>query len=171
MDISIIDIVNSTTVDGPGLRTSIYCAGCTHACKGCHNQHSWNINAGERISTDQVVESVLKQRFENVTFSGGDPMFQAEAFADIAQKIKAKSNKNIWCYTGFKFEQLLTNKKAMQLLQHIDTLVDGRFVEEEKDENLLFRGSHNQRIIDVQQSLKSHNVVETTPIIKSPWLD
>ena len=91
MTISILDIINSTTVDGPGFRTSIYCAGCSHKCKGCHNPKSWDINEGQRITTDEVVDCILAQTLENVTFSGGDPMFQIEEFTDIAQKVKKRT--------------------------------------------------------------------------------
>ena len=171
MTISILDIINSTTVDGPGFRTSIYCAGCPHKCKGCHNPKSWDINEGRRITTDEVVDCILAQSMENVTFSGGDPMFQMEEFTDIAQKIKSRSTKNIWCYTGFKFEQLISNEKARRLLSHIDTLVDGKYCEEWRDTSLRFRGSSNQRIIDVQKSLIAGEVVMQTLTNTCKWLD
>ncbi|MBO5346222.1 MAG: radical SAM protein, partial [Paludibacteraceae bacterium] len=108
---------------------------------------------------------------EDITFSGGDPMFQIEAFAELASIIKAKSNKNIWCYTGYTFEQLLRNNKSLELLKNIDVLVDGRFIEEQKDKEILFRGSKNQRLIDVQQSLKLGEIVTYQPIgLLSPLL-
>ena len=94
-----------------------------------------------------------------VTFSGGDPMFQPEGFAELACAIKHQSNKSIWCYTGYTFENLLNNPKQVRLLKYIDVLVDGRFKKELKDESLCFRGSSNQRLIDVQASLKSKQTV------------
>ena len=170
MEISVIKIVESTSVDGPGLRTTVYSAGCGHHCKGCHNPQSWDINYGTMVQVEDVANRLLATD-EDITFSGGDPMFQIEAFAELASIIKAKSNKNIWCYTGYTFEQLLRNNKSLELLKNIDVLVDGRFIEEQKDKEILFRGSKNQRLIDVQQSLKLGEIVTYQPIgLLSPLL-
>ena len=153
--ISILDIVEDTTVDGPGFRTTIYCAGCPNHCPGCHNPQSWDISNGHMVSVDEILEVVLNDPFADVTFSGGDPMFQAEGFTELAKAIKERSGKNIWCYTGYFFEQLLENPSQKELMRYIDVLVDGRFVEALKDEQLLFRGSSNQRVLDVQKSLQT----------------
>ena len=107
------------------------------------------------VSVDEILEVVLNDPFADVTFSGGDPMFQAEGFTELAKAIKERSGKNIWCYTGYFFEQLLENPSQKELMRYIDVLVDGRFVEALKDEQLLFRGSSNQRVIDVQKSLQT----------------
>lgn len=157
--LSIIDIIEDTTVDGPGFRTAIYAAGCPNKCPGCHNPESWDIKKGRKVPTEVILEKVLADDFANVTFSGGDPMFQPEGFAKLARAIKEKSGKNIWCYTGYQFESLLKNPKQASLLKYIDVLVDGRFKKELRDESLLFRGSSNQRLIDVQKSLKRGEVV------------
>ena len=156
--ISILDIVEDTTVDGPGFRTTIYCAGCPNHCPGCHNPQSWDISNGHMVSVDEILEVVLNDPFADVTFSGGDPMFQAEGFTELAKAIKERSGKNIWCYTGYFFEQLLENPSQKELMRYIDVLVDGRFVEALKDEQLLFRGSSNQRVIDVKKTLKEGQV-------------
>ena len=170
MKLSIIKIVESTSVDGPGLRTTVYSAGCNHHCKGCHNPQSWNISYGEMVEVEEIAQRMLATG-ENITFSGGDPMFQMEGFAELASIIKRDSNRNIWCYTGYRFEQLMLRPKAMELLKNIDVLVDGRFEEREKDENILFRGSRNQRLIDVQKSLKLGEVVMYEPMaLLSPLL-
>ena len=108
--------------------------------------------------TDEVLAYVLADEFADVTFSGGDPMFQADGFAELARKIKANSSKSIWCYTGYRYEDLLRSPQQAELLRWIDVLVDGRFVETLKDPDLLFRGSSNQRLIDVQQSLASGEI-------------
>lgn len=158
MKLSILDIIEDTTVDGPGFRTAIYCAGCLNACPGCHNPESWNIRNGKMMETDEVLAYVLADEFADVTFSGGDPMFQADGFAELARKIKANSSKSIWCYTGYRYEDLLRRPQQAELLRWIDVLVDGRFVETLKDPDLLFRGSSNQRLIDVQQSLASGEI-------------
>ncbi|MGI6814508.1 anaerobic ribonucleoside-triphosphate reductase activating protein [Bacteroides sp. KG123] len=157
--LSILDILEDTTVDGPGFRTAIYAAGCPNRCPGCHNPGSWDINRGRRMSIDEILEKVLADNFADVTFSGGDPMFQPEGFAQLAYAIKKQSRKNIWCYTGYTFEKLLNNPRQAKLLEYIDVLVDGKFKEELRDEELYFRGSRNQRLIDVQASLKRNETV------------
>ena len=98
--LSIIDIIEETTVDGPGFRTAIYAAGCPNHCPGCHNPETWDIRRGHWVSTEEILDKVLADDFSNVTFSGGDPMFQPEGFAQLAKAIKERSQKNIWCYTG-----------------------------------------------------------------------
>lgn len=102
---------------------------------------------------------VLADNFADVTFSGGDPMFQPEGFTQLAHAIKERSRKNIWCYTGYTFEKLLRNPRQAQLLKYIDVLVDGKFKKELRDEELYFRGSRNQRLIDVQTSLQKGETV------------
>lgn len=163
--LSILNIIEDTTVDGPGFRTSIYAAGCPNRCPGCHNPESWDINRGRWMTTGEILEKVLADNFADVTFSGGDPMYQAEGFAELARAIKDKSDKNIWCYTGYTFEILLRNPRQTQLLQYIDVLVDGKFQQELKDESLCFRGSRNQRLIDVPASL---NAEEAVPYMYNP---
>lgn len=155
----VLRIIEDTMVDGPGFRTSIYAAGCPHHCPGCHNPGSWDIANGTLMHTDEILSIILADPFADVTFSGGDPMFQPEGFTELAQAIKARSDKTIWCYTGYTYEQLLTLPAQRRLLSCIDVLVDGRFVENLKDERLRFRGSSNQRIIDVQESLRQGKVV------------
>ncbi len=157
--LSILKIIEDTTVDGPGFRTSIYAAGCDNKCKGCHNPQSWDINNGTNMSTDEIMNVILQDPFANVSFSGGDPMFQPDGFLELAMAIKEQTNKNIWCWTGYRFEYLLRMKKQRELLNYIDVLVDGPFVESLKDPDLLFRGSSNQRLIDVQQSLINKKTV------------
>lgn len=157
--ISILDIVEDTTVDGPGFRTTIYCAGCPNHCPGCHNPQSWDIANGREVEVEEILEVILADPFADVTFSGGDPMFQPQGFAALARAIKERSCKNIWCYTGYLFEQLIENPTQRELLELVDVLVDGRFVEALMDDQLHFRGSSNQRIIDVPASLEKGEVV------------
>lgn len=133
--------------DGPGLRTSIYCAGCLHHCKGCHNPQSWDINNGKWMSVDELFDIVVAEELSDVTFSGGDPFYQVEAFTELAKRIKTETKKNIWCWTGFTIEEIRVDEHLAQLLPYIDTLVDGPFILEQRDAHLLFRGSPNQRII------------------------
>ncbi len=150
--------MDDTTADGPGFRTSIYCAGCGHACPGCHNPQSWDFQGGEEMTVDEIMEHIKSDPFCNVTFSGGDPMYQAEGFAVLSERIRKETTKNIWCYTGFTFEACLRTESQLRLLRSIDVLVDGPFIEKLRDTSLCFRGSSNQRIIDVQKSLRTGKV-------------
>ena len=157
--IRIIDIVEDTTVDGPGFRTSIYCAGCTHHCAGCHNPQSWSRDAGRDMSVEELMSVVEADPFADVTFSGGDPMQQAEGFAALAEAVKTRTNKTIWCYTGYTYEALLRMPAQRRLLANVDVLVDGPYVAAQSSRDLLFRGSANQRIIDVPRSLATGQTV------------
>ena len=157
--ISILEIVEDTTVDGPGFRTSVYSSGCPHHCPGCHNPQSWDIDNGHPVETDEILKVILDDPFADVTFTGGDPMFQPQGFTELAKAIREHSTKNIWCYTGYRFEDLLQNPAQKALLEQIDVLVDGRFIEALKDDELRFRGSSNQRIIDVHASLQQGETV------------
>ncbi|OJU47574.1 MAG: anaerobic ribonucleoside-triphosphate reductase activating protein [Bacteroidales bacterium 45-6] len=168
--LSVIEILHYTTVDGPGFRTVVYAAGCTHACPGCHNAHTWDSEKGKMLSVSEILETVRADDFANVTFSGGDPLFQVEGFTELARHLKAETDKNIWCYTGFTFEQVLRSVRFAQILPHIDVLVDGRFEESLKDENLLFRGSSNQRLVDVQASLAKGRVVLYENQLVESWM-
>ena len=111
-------------------------------------------------STEELMKEIMDDPFANVTFSGGDPMFQAEGFAELAREIRAQSNKTIWCFTGYLFENLVKNPQQLELLKLIDVLVDGPFVKALRDEDLFFRGSSNQRIINVRKSLEQGKVIE-----------
>lgn len=142
----VLEIINGTIVDGNGLRTSIYFAGCKHCCKGCHNPESWDINGGKVMSVNEIFKIVEKNKF-NVTYSGGDPLYQnIDELIDLSKKIHSL-NLDIWLYTGFTFEEIKNNDIYKNILDNIDVLVDGPFIESEKDLNLSFRGSRNQRIL------------------------
>lgn len=153
----VIDISEGTSVDGPGLRTSIYFAGCNHHCEGCHNPQSWDPKAGREVSIEELLKVIDFNDF-NVTFSGGDPLFQAEEVTELARRIKSELNKNIWCYTGYLWENIIDDERFLPLLKTIDVLVDSPFILSQRDIELRFRGSSNQRIIDVQKSLRTHSI-------------
>ncbi len=145
--ICIMEVIEETMADGPGLRTSIYCAGCSHRCPGCHNPQSWNMKNGHWVTVDDLLDVIKADEFSNVSFSGGDPFYQVEAFTELARRIKAETSKTIWCWTGFTYEEILANAQMKQMLQYLDVLVDGPFIESQRDTQLHFRGSANQRII------------------------
>ena len=150
-------------VDGPGFRTSIYCAGCRHACPGCHNPQSWDFGGGREMTGEELMRTIVSDPVtRGVTFSGGDPMYQAAGFAELARAIHTYTQKDVWCYTGFTFESLIQDDQR-ELLAELDVLVDGPFIQSLRDESLLFRGSSNQRLIDVQASLYSGETVLWKP--------
>jgi len=162
--IRVLDIIEDTMVDGPGFRTSIYCAGCRHKCPGCHNPQSWAFEQGREMSVEEIMHVIEADPFANVTFSGGDPMYQAAEFANLAREIHRRTNKDIWCFTGFTFESLI-HPDQRELLEELDVLVDGPFIKKLRDPDLLFRGSSNQRLIDVQKSLYASRTILWQPNI------
>jgi anaerobic ribonucleoside-triphosphate reductase activating protein len=156
--IKVSGIINESIVDGPGIRMVIFSQGCKHNCKGCHNQHTHSFEDGKYVEIDKIL-SDIKNNFllDGVTLSGGDPFEQAETFAELAREVK-KMGKNVVTYTGYTFEQLIKysseRKGFRELLENTDMLIDGPFIMEEKSLELKFRGSKNQRIIDVPKSIR-----------------
>ena len=152
-----------SVVDGFGVRTVIWTQGCSHNCPFCQNPQTHDFNGGAEFTLEEIFEEIdeLKNQ-DGITFSGGDPMFQIEPVLEIARYAK-KKGLNIWCYTGFTYEKLLEMSKTKPAYKEffglIDVLVDGKFVNELKDLNLLFRGSTNQRLIDMKKTLKEGKVV------------
>lgn len=151
-------------VDGEGIRTVIWTQGCLHHCPGCHNPQTHDPNGGYEVDLDDIKESIDNLTSQDgITLSGGDPFFQSEACSIIA-KYAHKKKLNVWCYTGYRYEELLRLSKKdeniLKLLENIDVLIDGRFILHEKSMEVLFRGSKNQRIIDVKKSLKEDKIVE-----------
>ena len=142
----VLDIVAGTSVDGPGLRTSIYFAGCHHKCPGCHNPQSWDPEGGTAMTVEQIMAEIVENDF-NVTFSGGDPLYQdPEALLELATAIR-DAGYTLWCYTGFVYEEIKDNPRYTALLPLFETVVDGPFVEALRDTSHIFRGSSNQRLI------------------------
>ncbi|OIJ12530.1 anaerobic ribonucleoside-triphosphate reductase activating protein [Anaerobacillus alkalilacustris] len=161
----VLGIKEDSIVDGEGLRTVIYFAGCSHQCPGCHNPQSWQLHAGTDYTLDELLQSVCVNPLNDITFSGGDPFFQAKNIVPLAKALK-QAGKNIWAYTGYTIEELLQrgNQHELELLEYVDVLVDGRFIEKEKDLSLTYRGSRNQRIIYLRTLFYSKNPKEN-PVI------
>ena len=156
------NITTDDMLNGDGLRTVLWVAGCEHRCRGCHNPITWDVDGGvpfDEAAEQELFEKLSADYISGITFSGGDPMFQPEGFAELAEAVKRETGKNIWCYTGYKFERLRHDRRQAELLQYIDVLVDGPYVESLRDRDVLFRGSRNQRLIDVQASLREGEVV------------
>lgn len=155
--VRILDIIEATTVDGPGFRAAVYFAGCAHQCQGCHNPQSWHFDGGEEVSVETLANRLLDTGLD-VTLSGGDPAYQAVEAAMLARKIRDVGH-TVWLYTGFTFEELISTAAGRNLAESVDVVVDGPFVESLRDIRLQFRGSSNQRIIDSQASLSSNSIV------------
>ena len=156
-------IVSDSIVDGPGIRTTIFSQGCPHHCKGCHNPETWAFGCGTPISVEAIMDIVKSNPLcRGVTFSGGEPFSQAAGFAKLAKLLKEQGYE-VASYSGFTFEELLEGTEDQKkLLQGIDILIDGRFILAEKSLEIAFRGSRNQRILDVPKSLSAGKAVETT---------
>ena len=157
--IRIMDIMYSSAVDGEGFRDVLFVNYCPHHCKGCHNPESWEIENGRVVSLSEVYENLTKSRITNITYSGGEPFCQTDELIALTKKIKENTNKTVWIYSGYLFEDLIKDEKKKQLLSMCEVLVDGRFEENKKELNLRFKGSTNQRIIDVQKSLKEKKII------------
>lgn len=144
---NVLEIIRGTTVDGPGFRTSIYLAGCSHHCPGCHNPQSHDPQAGKEMTLEEIMQIVREEEFD-VTLTGGDPLYHPHSTLQLAKAISEEGYK-IWLYTGYTIEQILQSEELRQILQYINTIVDGPYVETLRDPDLPFRGSSNQRIIAV----------------------
>ena len=157
--------------NGLGVRTSLFVSGCTHYCKGCFNSEAWSFDYGKPFTKeveDQIIASLKNGYVDGLSLLGGEPFEpqNQKALLPFLKRVKSEvPSKNIWCYTGYLFDsELLENSHAktsdtLEILKLIDVLVDGKFVEELKDISLMFKGSQNQRIIDVKESLKQNKVI------------
>ena len=157
---NILTLTAPDVENGLGCRVTIWCAGCSHHCPGCHNQHTWSYNQGKCIEDRNVIESILKEAekpyIKGITFSGGDPLDQSyEALQQLERFIKIFKEelpgKDIWIYSGDVFEELIKTPVKRRILKKCDFLVDGPFIQELKDPDLPFRGSKNQRIINLSE--------------------
>lgn len=150
---------SDSIVDGEGIRTVVWTQGCPHHCKGCHNPGTHDFLGGAIVDVEDVITELKTIKGQDgITLSGGDPVCQSDACLEIARAAHSMGL-NVWCYTGFTYEEMIRNPKQKKLLEEIDVLVDGKFILEEKSYDLYFRGSKNQRIIDVARSLEEEKVV------------
>lgn len=162
--LAVNEIQRDSIVDGEGIRSVIWTQGCIHKCPGCHNPETHSFQAGISVDVEELKEKIKKlEGQDGITFSGGDPIEQPAACAELAKYCKSLGL-NVWCYTGYTFEEVL--KKSVHIpaikdfLDNIDVLVDGKFILAEKSYDAIFRGSKNQRLIDVKESLKQNKTVE-----------
>lgn len=151
--IRIMDITYSSSVDGTGFRDVLFVNYCPHHCEGCHNPETWDKANGKDVSIDYCFEKLTESSITNVTFSGGEPFAQAEALTILAKRL-IDAGKDIWIYSGYTFEEIIADEAKLKLLELCSVLVDGRFVLAQKGINMRFKGSSNQRILDVKKSLE-----------------
>ena len=154
-------IMNDSIVDGPGLRYTIFTQGCPHNCEGCHNPQTHPLKGGKMINIKKIIKEIDNSPLlSGVTFSGGDPFIQAKNLVPVAKFVKEKGLE-LACYTGYLFEQLISGEiaYAKELLSYVDILIDGKFVISQKSLDCKFKGSRNQRTIDVQASLKENKAI------------
>ena len=166
--IELAGISGDSIVDGPGIRTTVFAQGCPHHCPGCHNPETWPFSGGTPMEEERILEIVRSNPLcRGVTFSGGEPFAQAEGFAKLGRMLK-EAGYEVAAYSGYTFEQLLRGTPAQKaLLETLDVLIDGPFLQAERSLELNFRGSRNQRILRVPQSLAEGRAVAET---SARWL-
>lgn len=152
MKVRLAGVIETSINNGEGIRKVIFAQGCKHHCKGCFNPDTHDFNGGYECDTEKIIERINNDyMIDGVTFSGGDPFEQAEAFAHIAKNVN--KDLTIWCYTGYTLQQIIDNIDRpgwKELITNIDVLVDGKFEEDKKDRNLKYKGSSNQNIIELR---------------------
>ncbi|MEA5079175.1 MAG: anaerobic ribonucleoside-triphosphate reductase activating protein [Anaerolineaceae bacterium] len=161
MKIRLAGIAKESVTDGPGLRIVLFFQGCAHFCEGCHNPQTWPMQGGDEYDVNELINSLPDSPLiRGVTLSGGDPFYQAEAALAVATEFKGR-NKDVWAYTGFTWEQLMAaDETRRELVRASDVLVDGPFVRSLMDPSQPFRGSTNQRLISVSESLQEGKIIE-----------
>ena len=165
MEIRLAGIVPESIVDGPGYRLAVFVQGCPHACPGCHNPKTHDFAGGYPSDTGEIIAQMGKNPLvRGVTLTGGEPMMQAAALAEIALNAKEKGL-NVWCYTGYTLEYLQreNNPDRMRLMEYVDVLVDGPYIAHERSLELLYRGSKNQRLIDMNATRAAGEIRLYTP--------
>lgn len=162
-NVRLAGVERHSSVNGPGVRYVVFFQGCPHHCKGCQNPETWAEDKGYLLAISSLIEDIKKTKYlDGITFSGGDPLYQAGALIEIIKGLK-ETGLSFWCYTGWTYEEIRDGKAgeaAKEALSYLDVLVDGPFIREKKSTSCLFRGSTNQRLIDLKKSVLSKSVVE-----------
>lgn len=155
--IRLASVTAHSSVDGPGLRTVVWFQGCPHHCVGCHNPKTQSVDKGYCVTIDELILKIESLHNKKITLSGGDPFLQALPLLELVERLESLGY-NIWCYTGYTFEECLIHPVFKACLRHMDMLVDGRFILEQMDHTLMFRGSKNQQIIDLKQYFELNTI-------------
>ena len=155
-----LDVTN-----GPGIRTTLFVSGCTHNCEGCFNKEQQDFNYGNEFTKEienEFIEYTKSRQIKGVNILGGEPMQQTkdDSLLNLLKRIKIETNKPIWLWSGYKFEEIIIEPKMLELLKQVDVLIDGKFEIEKRDLMLKYRGSENQRVIDVKKSLEQGRVIK-----------
>ena len=151
-------VIRDSLVNGEGIRDVLFVQGCPHHCKGCHNMNTWSIDGGKKLTTQELVDT-FKDSPNNITISGGEPFDQWCEMLDFMYWIRAiHHDKRFWIYTGYKYEQIKWIVENY-FLSYVDVIVDGEYIEDMKKPNCLYRGSSNQRLIDVRKTVENGNIV------------
>ena len=155
-----LDVTN-----GPGIRTTLFVSGCTHNCEGCFNKEQQDFNYGNKFTKeteDEFIQLTKNKQIKGVNILGGEPMQQImdDTLLNLLKRIKLETDKPIWLWSGYTFEEIVNNPKRLEILREVDVLIDGKFQADKRDIMLKYRGSANQRVIDVKKSLEQGNVVE-----------
>ena len=162
MQIRIAGLVPESFVDGDGIRFAIFMQGCRRNCEGCHNPETHALDGGRLVDTEEIISAIKKNPLlDGITLTGGEPLLQIDAAEEISRAAK-NFGLSVWCYTGYTFEELPSD--AAPLLENVDVLIDGEFVLSLRDLDLQFRGSRNQRIIDLKKTRKQNKIVLWTEI-------
>lgn len=158
-----IKITKNDIANGPGVRCALWVAGCTCHCYGCHNPSTWNFSAGRAFNMDslnELFDALNKPYIQGLTLTGGNPLDSAPEILTISRKFKETfPDKDLWLYSGYTYEEIIQNEVFKYILEYVDVLVDGPYIEEQRDISLAFRGSRNQRIIDVGETLKQGKII------------
>ena len=165
MLVRLAGIEPESIVDGPGYRFAVFVQGCPHACPGCHNPETHDFEGGRLVDTEEIIAHLGKNPLvRGLTLSGGEPMLKAQALLGVAKAAKARGM-NVWCYTGYTYEQLMemNDPAQMALLDVIDVLVDGPYIARERSLDLLFCGSRNQRLIDMNKTRSAGEITLYDP--------
>lgn len=155
-----LDVTN-----GPGIRTTLFVSGCTHNCEGCFNKEQQDFNYGNKFTKeteDEFIQLTKNKQIKGVNILGGEPMKQImdDTLLNLLKRIKLETDKPIWLWSGYTFEEIVNNPKRLEILREVDVLIDGKFQADKRDIMLKYRGSSNQRVIDVKKSLEQGNIVE-----------
>lgn len=161
--------------NGPGVRTSLFVSGCTHHCKGCFNKVTWDFNYGEKWTKkieDEFIEHLKKPEIKGLNILGGEPLQQDKTLLKLLKRVKDEVKKTIWLWTGYTIEEILQSNDKLKIfiIEQCDVLIEGRFIESKKNLNLKYRGSSNQRVIDIKESLRCSGLACGYSILMSEYI-